>query len=409
MEIKNLHNLLGIEDDSINWHYPLLFFGALFISQLFSFFIRPEVYDTDSSGFEIIFINIMPAWIWLRSLIGIILKVVLIVFFLRYIKKIWIAILIIAISYTLLDGLISSYIYQQFQLSIDVPAMPFWRLFTEQMPFMFLYNLCFLGGISLALRFIKSIFPALLLGTISGSVIFGIVLIIFALIKGTPINFDSGYEIVLNLLPDIIFVISLFMGIIIAKRIELTTVDKEYKLNKAFKLIAMTVLYGVPWVLFFLIYVLFTKKVWEKSDAVPAIFIIIISFLILVGGMVTFCKIIYRMWNAIQDGHARTTPSRAVGFLFIPLFNFYWAFQVFYGFTVDYNNYIRRHSVKENEISGTISVVFVILSIIGFLSMKILIVNSIVSLVTLIVLIIMISKICDAVNILPNNLKGDDV
>ena len=31
----------------------------------------------------------------------------------------------------------------------------------------------------------------------------------------------------------------------------------------------------------------------------------------------------YQAWSAIQDGHARTSPGRAVGFVFIPLFNFY--------------------------------------------------------------------------------------
>src|ERR1700681_1097261 len=36
---------------------------------------------------------------------------------------------------------------------------------------------------------------------------------------------------------------------------------------------------------------------------------------------VVFSVLIYTMWAAIQDGHVRTTPGRAVGFLFIPIYS----------------------------------------------------------------------------------------
>ena len=54
---------------------------------------------------------------------------------------------------------------------------------------------------------------------------------------------------------------------------------------------------------------------------------------------------IYRIWAAIQDGHARATPEKAVGFLFIPFFNLYWVFQVFWGFAQDFNAYTLRHGM----------------------------------------------------------------
>ena len=34
----------------------------------------------------------------------------------------------------------------------------------------------------------------------------------------------------------------------------------------------------------------------------------------------------YRCWLSLPDRHRATSPSRAVGFLFVPFFNFYWAF-----------------------------------------------------------------------------------
>jgi hypothetical protein len=43
-------------------------------------------------------------------------------------------------------------------------------------------------------------------------------------------------------------------------------------------------------------------------------------------GIVFFCILHYQCWNAIPGPLRAITPGSAVGFLFIPLFNFYWAF-----------------------------------------------------------------------------------
>jgi Na+/proline symporter len=49
--------------------------------------------------------------------------------------------------------------------------------------------------------------------------------------------------------------------------------------------------------------------------------------------------LLYKAWTAIQHGPVpvRTTPGKAVGFLFIPFFNCYWIFQALWGWTKDYN------------------------------------------------------------------------
>lgn len=63
----------------------------------------------------------------------------------------------------------------------------------------------------------------------------------------------------------------------------------------------------------------------------------------LVAAFVLFGLLLYMMWSAIQDGHARTTPDKAVGFLFIPFYNIYWVFIAVNGLAYDLNKYIRRH------------------------------------------------------------------
>ena len=62
-----------------------------------------------------------------------------------------------------------------------------------------------------------------------------------------------------------------------------------------------------------------------------------------VAGTVLQYILIYRLWQMIQDGFARTTPGKAVGFMFIPLFSFYWLFVVYFGLARDQKAYIERH------------------------------------------------------------------
>lgn len=58
---------------------------------------------------------------------------------------------------------------------------------------------------------------------------------------------------------------------------------------------------------------------------------------------VVFLILTYKMWAAIQDGHARTRPGKAVGYLFIPFYGLYWLFRAYWGFAKDCNAYIDRH------------------------------------------------------------------
>jgi hypothetical protein len=67
------------------------------------------------------------------------------------------------------------------------------------------------------------------------------------------------------------------------------------------------------------------------------------SVLPLIAAVAIFAVLLYKVWNLIQDGHARTTPEKAVGFLFIPGFNFYWSFVAVYGLVLDLARYPRRH------------------------------------------------------------------
>jgi hypothetical protein len=107
---------------------------------------------------------------------------------------------------------------------------------------------------------------------------------------------------------------------------------------------------------------------------------------------------IYKAWASIQDGHVRTGPCKALGFLFIPLFNLYWIFQAFWGFAVDFNKYVARNNISgAPRLPEGLVLAYCILyvaSIIPFVGIALGIANFIIG-------AILISKVCDAVNALP--------
>jgi len=133
-------------------------------------------------------------------------------------------------------------------------------------------------------------------------------------------------------------------------------------------------------------------------ELVTELIIEVILFVLLsVALSVIYLTLVYKMWDSVQDGNARTSPGKAVGFLFIPFFQFYWFFQVWWGFAKDYNGYVRRHSLRVPELSEGLFLTFNILpflSWVPFLGWAGVIVDNI-------LFFVIVASICDAVNALP--------
>jgi hypothetical protein len=59
---------------------------------------------------------------------------------------------------------------------------------------------------------------------------------------------------------------------------------------------------------------------------------------------IPFYMYLYRAWSCLQPGGlARTTPGKAIGFLFIPFFNLYWMFQSIKGLASDWNRTVSTY------------------------------------------------------------------
>jgi hypothetical protein len=132
----------------------------------------------------------------------------------------------------------------------------------------------------------------------------------------------------------------------------------------------------------------------READAGAAF--ILLAYIPILFAAVLMLVLVYKMWAAIQDGQVRTTPGKAVGFLFIPFFNFYWVFQVFPGFADDYNAYAARHSLTVPRLERGIFLAYCILTLCGIVP----ILGMLCVLVNFVIALMMISRVCDAVNAL---------
>lgn len=75
--------------------------------------------------------------------------------------------------------------------------------------------------------------------------------------------------------------------------------------------------------------------------------------------MILNMSVIYQGWRSIQDGEAYTSPEKAVGYLFIPFYNYYWVFIALRRMFIDMNRYDKK-TYANYEYATFVSVVSVI-------------------------------------------------
>jgi len=91
----------------------------------------------------------------------------------------------------------------------------------------------------------------------------------------------------------------------------------------------------------------------DLSDAEAAALLAAACLLILatIAQTVLFFVLLYKCWALIQDGYPQTTPGKAVGFWFIPLFNLYWIFVAVRGLAEDLNRFASRRNLPIRKAS----------------------------------------------------------
>jgi hypothetical protein len=94
----------------------------------------------------------------------------------------------------------------------------------------------------------------------------------------------------------------------------------------------------------------------ETTDEVIVEVCALLAFLVIAIASIFYLLFLYTVWQQIPPDIARTTPGKAVGFLFIPFFNFYWQFVAVYGLGKDLNQTLKQAGLQPrvNEIVGLV-------------------------------------------------------
>lgn len=88
-----------------------------------------------------------------------------------------------------------------------------------------------------------------------------------------------------------------------------------------------------------------------------------------IASLVIYFVILHKCWQVVQDGYARTSPGQAVGFMFLPFFNFYWQFVALQGLAKEMNAYMARHNIyaeRAPESLATTNCIFNLLNLIPY-------------------------------------------
>jgi hypothetical protein len=100
---------------------------------------------------------------------------------------------------------------------------------------------------------------------------------------------------------------------------------------------------------------------------------LLVGYIGILASAVYQYMLIYKLWSLIPRERAQTTPGKAIGFLFIPIFNLYWIFVAFHGLTKALNNEIQ--SVAPNkQVSEGLSLAFCVCALIFPIAVPILII-----------------------------------
>jgi len=136
----------------------------------------------------------------------------------------------------------------------------------------------------------------------------------------------------------------------------------------------------------------------EGIESEGVLFFLLLGLLLTIYAGIISIILWYKAWCVIQDGQVRTTPGKAIGFLFIPFFDLYWIFQAYWGFSKDYNSYIKRHNISVSSLPEGLFLTSCILTLVSIPIGHIPVFGSLFSLVCYGIWIAVMNKVCDGVN-----------
>ncbi|MFN7970823.1 MAG: hypothetical protein U0166_00475 [Acidobacteriota bacterium] len=129
-------------------------------------------------------------------------------------------------------------------------------------------------------------------------------------------------------------------------------------LQRAFYLGA--ILLGMLLTVAALVFLGFVYAEGRGADREVIPFLIVPAFVPMGCGYLLHLILLYQMWAAIPRESARTTPLAAAGLMLIPLWNLYWVFQAYWGWTKDYNRFVADRRIEAPRASEAAALAYAI-------------------------------------------------
>ncbi|MEA3641882.1 MAG: hypothetical protein VBE63_18375 [Lamprobacter sp.] len=124
--------------------------------------------------------------------------------------------------------------------------------------------------------------------------------------------------------------------------------------------------------------------------------VIIVGIAGVIAGVVFLCLILYKLWELIPEKEAKTTPGKAVGFLFIPLFNLYWNFIAINGLAEALNKELSRTNEEELKIDTRLTLAYCIVACVSVVTIELVFAGIILAIAQIIILILAVKQMKDA-------------
>ena len=104
---------------------------------------------------------------------------------------------------------------------------------------------------------------------------------------------------------------------------------------------------------------------YKRAELIWGIFFSVglgIGTIFLIVGFIFFYILHYTYWKLVQKEDVRTTPGKAIGYLFIPFYNLYWIFISFRGLAIEINKTLTQKNIStENRAYVGLATAFCIL------------------------------------------------
>ena len=384
----------------VRWERPLLFLAAWFLSDVA---VQPFVLiPVTSETWEWFFTPPSPWSVAATFSTGLVLTAVAFVV-LMFVRQVFLAVPVLALVSALVSRPVSVF-FRKLSLAQfspeDAATLPWFDLAPVGRVALSLF-LVFLG-LALGLRFLKSRWLGLLVGATGGALVAALrsaAMMAFVESDASGVAFFLAFFFMGRAVAEVIvFALLLIAALAIAEPLkEEPRVRRGFYVGTPLGSFALSAIFSVT------VIVMITADLGVVEDQLlPVVLSLLFATALLVLGAIVVMVLIHKMWASIQDGHARTTPGRAVGFLFIPFFSLYWIFPAFWGFAKDYNAFTLRHGLKDAPtlspglfLAYSLLLLAGVVPLVGVLSVP----------VAFVVGIVMISRICDAVNAVPEQVE----